>query len=167
MKEKDIFVDYKSHQLILYAEKEDGTYGPIQSGSYISKNYIDDFWLKKKNLEKSLVEKLKEGEISPIYYYMTMDELSEKELAARVKICRSKLRKHLKPEHFPKIKLSLLKRYADVFNIPVVNFFQILIIKKDKEFISNIYKDEKLVNINIEQLPTKNPLVVITRIDDK
>ena len=167
MKEKDIFVDYKSHQLILYAEKEDGSYGPIQSGSYISKNYIDDFWLKKKNLEKSLVEKLKEGEISPIYYYMTMDELSEKELAARVKICRSKLRKHLKPEHFPNIKLSLLKRYADIFNIPVVNFFQILIIKKDKEFISNIYKNEKLVNINIEQLPTKNPLVVITRIEDK
>ena len=43
MKEKDGKVDYKQHELILYVEKEDDTYGPITTGSYISEKYFDDF----------------------------------------------------------------------------------------------------------------------------
>ena len=167
MKEKDIYVDFKPQQLIIYAEKDDGSFGPVQTGSYLSKNYLDDFWLKKKNLEKSLVDKLKEGEISPIFYYMSMIELSEEELAARVKISTSKVKKHCKPEHFEKIKISLLKRYAVVFDIPVVNMFQIIVVKRAKEVISNIHKYEKDSKLNIEQIPTKNPLIVITKIEEK
>jgi len=44
MKEADAKVEYQEHQMLLYVEKSDGSYGPLQTGSYMSKNYIDDFW---------------------------------------------------------------------------------------------------------------------------
>ena len=51
MKEKDGYVDCPQQQVILYVEKEDGTYGPIQTGSYITSNFLDDYELKRKHLE--------------------------------------------------------------------------------------------------------------------
>ncbi|UCG27754.1 MAG: hypothetical protein JSV24_12410, partial [Bacteroidales bacterium] len=84
MKEKDLYVDYKPQQHIYYVEKEDNKYGPIISGSFLAKNYLDDYWFKQKNLEMSLRNKILEGEISPVYYYMTLQELSIADLALRV-----------------------------------------------------------------------------------
>ena len=46
MKEKDLYVDYKPQQLIYYVEKEDASYGPLLSGSYISKHYLHDYYEK-------------------------------------------------------------------------------------------------------------------------
>jgi len=86
MKEKDIKIDFKPHQLIVYAEKDDNSFGPVQTGSYISKNYLDDFRQKHTHLDETLIEKLKAGEISPVYYYMMMEDLSVSELAARTGI---------------------------------------------------------------------------------
>ena len=43
MKEKDILTNFKDQQLILYAEKEDNTIGPVQTGSYLAGNYLDEY----------------------------------------------------------------------------------------------------------------------------
>ena len=40
MKEKDGIIDCPQQQLILYVEKEDGTYEPLQTGSYLTKNSL-------------------------------------------------------------------------------------------------------------------------------
>ncbi len=53
MKEKDGYSECPEQQVILYVEKEDGKYEAIQTGSYLSANYLDDFFLKRKNLEKN------------------------------------------------------------------------------------------------------------------
>jgi len=154
MKEQDVLVDYQPQQLILYAEKEDGSYGPIQTGSFISKNYIDDFWLKQKNLQESLMKQLSNNEISPIQYYMTLVDLSPAELASRVGVRTCRVKKHLKPDTFNKIRIALLHKYATVFNVPIANFFQ-LIVKKNE------------TDPNIEQRATKNNNIVITKIQEK
>lgn len=167
MKEKDAHIDFIQQQCIMYVEKKDGTYGPMQTGSYITKNYLDDFWLKQGNLEESLVHKLKEGEISSVFYYMTLEELSPAELASRVKISKRKVKKHLIPVHFQKIKLSLLKRYADVFNIPVANMFQIIITRQDKYWKSHFKQENNNKKMTIEQRKTKNPFVVVTKFEEK
>lgn len=167
MKEKDAHIDFIQQQCIMYVEKKDGTYGPMQTGSYITKNYLDDFWLKQGNLEESLVHKLKEGEISSVFYYMTLEELSPAELASRVKISKRKVKKHLIPVHFQKIKLSLLKRYADVFNIPVANMFQIIITRQDKYWKSHFQQENNNKKMIIEQIKTKNPFVVVTKFEEK
>ena len=70
MKEKDALVDFKEYQIVLFTEKDDNTYGPTQTGSYISSKYLDDFREKKKRLDDQESEKWKKGEISPIYYYI-------------------------------------------------------------------------------------------------
>ena len=156
MKEKDLYVDYKPQQHVYNVEKEDQQYGPIISGSYLAKNYLDDYYLKQKNLELSLRTKVIEGEISPIEYYMTLQELSNADLAARVNIRRARLKKYLKPEFFNRIRLPLLKKFAEVFDIPIANFFQVLITREDERSI-----------LDINQLNTKNPTFVVTKIESK
>ena len=70
MKEKDVYAEFPEQQVIVYIEKEDGTYDAIQTGSFISANYIDDFFLKRNNLEKALQEKIDKGEINAIGYFI-------------------------------------------------------------------------------------------------
>ena len=156
MKEKELYVDYKPQQHVYYVEKEDEQYGPIISGSYLAKNYLDDYYLKQKNLELSLRKKVIEGEISPIEYYRTLQDLSIADLAARVRIRRNKLKKYLNPEFFNKIHIPLLSKFAEVFDIPVANFFQVL-----------ITREEERSTLDINQLNTKNPTFVVTKIESK
>jgi len=49
MKEKDLYVDFEPQQSVYYVEKDDESYGPIVSGSYLSKNYLNDFFEKRKS----------------------------------------------------------------------------------------------------------------------
>jgi DNA-binding Xre family transcriptional regulator len=119
MKEKEGIIDCPEQQLILYVEKEDGSFGPIRTGSYLTKNYIDDYFEKRQKLEASLKEQIINDIISPVAYYMTLEDLTVKELASRVGITKNKVRRHMRPERFGDIPLDLLKKYADVFNVAV------------------------------------------------
>jgi hypothetical protein len=119
MKEKDGYIDCPQQQVILYVEKEDGKYGPIQTGSYITRNFLDDYELKRKHLELTLRNKIQNKEVSPIYYYMVLEDLTISELAARVKLRKTKVKKHLEYESFHSIRNEILTQYADVFNVSV------------------------------------------------
>jgi len=119
MKEKEIRVDYKAHEVILYAEKEDHSYAPVQTGASLTAQYLDDFFLKKQNLERELKEEMKKGAISPVYYYMLMQDIGIGDLAKRIGISKRKLRKHFRPEVFAKLDEGMLEKYAVVFGIQV------------------------------------------------
>jgi hypothetical protein len=119
MKEKDSRVDCPQQQVILYVEKEDGKYGPVQTGSYLTANYLDDYELKRKNLEESLKARVMKEEVSPVYYYMVLEDLTLSELAARVGLRKGKVRKHLRPEYFKELTKETLQAYADVFDVDV------------------------------------------------
>ena len=133
MKEKDGYVDCPQQQVIIYVEKEDGKYGPIQTGSYITSNYLDDYELKRKNLEEFLKKKIQCGEISPIHYYMVLEDLTISELAARVRLRKGKVKKHLRHEYFHLISAESLKLYADVFNVAVDDLVQLMNAPHEKE----------------------------------
>jgi hypothetical protein len=165
MKDKDVLVDFKPQQLIIYAEKSDGSFGPVQTGSYMSKNHIDDFYNIVDNHNKSLIGKLKKGEISPIHYFMSVEELTVPELAARVGISKYSLRKHLDPKGFQRISVSMLMRYAQVFNIPLANFFQIINTREDmKWYMGYLEESGKSQAVLISQSKTDNSLIVETKI---
>ncbi|MCX6281312.1 MAG: hypothetical protein NTU51_05065 [Bacteroidetes bacterium] len=119
MKEKDGYSDCPEQQVILYVEKEDGKYGAMQTGSYISANYIDDFFFKRGNLEKTLQEKIERGEINAIEYYRVLEELTVSELASRAGMMKWTVKRHLKPGNFNKIREASLKKYSEVFNVPI------------------------------------------------
>ena len=154
MKEKELYVDFKPQQLVYYVEKEDDSYGPVMSGSYLSKNYLDDYFEKMEKLEKSLREQLKNGEISPVYYYMILQELGEGDLASRAGVSKRNLKKHFQMKNFIKLKLSQIKKYADAFDIPVAAIFQLMI---NKQEISK--------KLSIEQIITQNPYFVVTKVE--
>ena len=156
MKEKDLYVEFDPHKLVYYAEKEDNSYGPIISGSYLSANYLDDHWMKRKNLEEKLRKQVIANEISPIFYYMTYLEMGPKDLASRANMSMRKLSKTFKPEGFNKLKVAQLKRFADIFNIPVFSLFQTFLIK-----------DEDHEKLELQQAATDNELYHITIINLK
>jgi len=133
MKEKDGYTDCPQQQVILYVEKEDGKYGPIQTGSYLTRNFLDDYELKKKHLEVSLRKKIQDKEVSPIYYYMVLEDLTLSELAARVKLRKAKVRKHLEYRSYDSIKSEILKQYTDVFNVSVDDLNQLMNHPSEKE----------------------------------
>lgn len=154
MKEKELTIDFNLQPLVLYVEKEDGSYGQIISSSYLAKNYIDDYFNKVKKWDKGLKEQLEKGEISPVYYYLIMQSLGEGDLASRMKISKRKLRKHFQMEHFVKMSLATLKRYADVFDIPVSSMLHFMVINE---------KDQK--KLSIKNLESRNPYFIVSKIE--
>lgn len=125
MKENDLKIEINEHPLAMFAEKEDGTYGAVETGSYMVENYIEDFWKKQLHFKNSALEKLKSAQISPIAFYMEIFNMAEADLASRVGIGAGKVKKHCTMEGFEKVKMGLLKKYADVFDITVAEFFRL------------------------------------------
>ncbi|MDB4334846.1 hypothetical protein OAA06_00655 [bacterium] len=156
MKEKDLYVEFEPQKSVYYVEKEDDSYGPIVSGSQLSANYLDDFWEKKGKLEQSLRKQLINNEISPVFYYMTLQELGPKDLAGRMSMSYRRLKKLFDPKGFKKLSIGQAGTLADIFNIPVANLFQ-----------NFLLKDEDRDKLVIEQAMTENKLYHITKVSVK
>lgn len=148
MKEKDARVQ-GGHRMVVYVEKEDRSYGPLETGSYMVTNYYEDFTEKRHRLEEECRRRLTQGEISPVGYYMILTNITEADLASRVGVSRRKLRRHAEPGGFEKMDLSTARKYAETFNIPVANLFQLL--EREGE------------GVDIAQEGTGHPLVTVTR----
>jgi hypothetical protein len=167
MKEKEGFVDYPEQQMILYVEKDDGKYGPMQTGSYISANYMDDYVYKRRNLEIELRDQLVAGAISPVKYYMVLEELTLSELSARAGIRKGRVKKHLDPKQFGCVTADELLHYSSVFNIPVANLLQVVLVSARGRFESNLILENKAEHISVEHSPTANPYIVLTKIEER
>ncbi|MGD9200523.1 MAG: helix-turn-helix transcriptional regulator [Chitinispirillia bacterium] len=146
MKEKDVCIEHREHQIKLFVEKDDGSIDMIQTGSYIAKNYIDDFWKKQKHFKKTALKQLINNEISSIAYYIIIREIGIADVAVRIGVSTAQVKKHMKSNYFKNIKLELAQKYADVFGVPVANLFQIPM------------EDEE--SLNIIQTETDNPFIV-------
>lgn len=162
MKEKDAYIEYEPQQLIMYVEKDDGTFGPIQTGSFISKNYLDDFWEKMLKLRKSLLEKLKNNEITSVYFYKIIHDFNDVELARRAGIPVYKVKKHQKVKSFKNIRLSDLQKYAYAFDVPVSNLFQAVVVEDNENKAETELDKQPII---VKQIKTDNPNLVITKIE--
>ena len=163
MKEKEAFIDYEPHQLLLYVEKEDGTFGPMVTGSHLSKNYIDDFFDKMEKLRLSLLNQLKECQISPIEYYRIIHDFNVYELSSRAGLSIFKVKKHLKLKGFQKATVSDLLKYAEVFDVPVSNLFQVITVDgRDSDSKDGKSHESKF---RVKQTKTQNPSLVITKFE--
>jgi hypothetical protein len=165
MKEKDLVVDCPYQQVILYAEKVDGTYGPFQTGSYMTGYHISEHFKITDNLNKSLLDQLRNGEISPVYYFMMIEGLTVPELAGRTGISKACVRRHITPSGFQKMRISSLKRYAEVLNIPLANMFQIINTIEDGNWDMGYQGGiNHSKSGSITQIKTENPLLIETRV---
>ncbi len=152
MKEKDSRID-SSHQLVLYVEKEDQSYGPVQTGSYMVENYLDDFFDKKQRLKEERLQQLRDAKISPLAYYKDLVDIGEGDLASRVGISKRKLRHHMTPAGFGTITVDILERYSTVFGVPVAQLFQIILC--DDETIAVQTQRTKLTSVVVSSIDRK------------
>jgi hypothetical protein len=139
VKEKDILIKSDNKQIVLYAEKEDGTYGQVQTGPYMLTNFQDDYWAKIDGIEETCRQKVLAGVISPIDYWRQIRMMTVADLASRVGLSQGAVKKHFLPDHFKKMNAEIRKRYGEIMGIPETAFDTIT-----KEFTMRvIYKDNQ------------------------
>jgi hypothetical protein len=165
MKEEDLVINCPHQQVVLYAEKGDGTYGPFQTGAYMAGINISEHFRITDNHNKILLEQLKSGKISPVYYFMMIEGLTVSELAGRTGISKFRVKRHLTPAGFRKMRIATLRRYTDIFNIPLANMFQVINTIEDRNWdmgYQGEIDDSKIGSIS--QVKTNNPLVIVTEV---
>lgn len=140
----------RGHQLVIYVEREGAGYGPVQTGSYMASEFIDDFFEKRERYRRACLGRLEAGEISAVDYYLRILDMAEADLAARVGVSRRTVRRHLTPGGFGEIDLALARRYAEVFGVPVANLFQVIAVQD--------------AGLAVRQERTANPLLTRTRV---
>jgi hypothetical protein len=98
---------------------------------------------------------------------MVLVDLSLSELSSRAGIRKSRVKKHLEPGHFCDATVDELSRYAAVFNVPLANLLQVILVGKEGQYESQYILEDKTGNLAITQSATGNPYVVLTKIEER
>lgn len=105
---------------VQYAVDENGKYVKTFSKGWEPKNIVNDIaWQDIQERTKIANEKIKDGKASPILYFMEKNQMNVSLLADYAELSKWRVRRHLKPKGFKKIKPKHLETYAKVFEIPV------------------------------------------------
>ncbi len=104
---------------IRYAVDDDGRYVLCPSSGWEPANIANQqAWeLIRKQVEEVL-KKIEAGELSPLAYHMTKNQMDEGLLAKYAGISCWRVKRHLRPSVFKRLRKSVLERYARVFDIP-------------------------------------------------
>ncbi|OIP05575.1 MAG: hypothetical protein AUJ97_00535 [Bacteroidetes bacterium CG2_30_32_10] len=120
---------------LCYAIDEDGNYKQVLSIGWNPKNEAMKLALQ---LVDEQVENTKqaviEGKLSPLAYYMEKNMMDVKLLSQYTGIPKRKIRKHLNPNVFFKLKPSLIEQYAKIFNLSIQDLLNIESVKISKPF---------------------------------
>lgn len=105
---------------LCYAVDEDGNYVTVQSSGWSPKNAAMKQAWEEINIkvEKARQEVLK-GERSILAYHMEKNIMTVKLLSQYSGIPRRKVKKHLRPDGFSRMRQNELQRYAEAFNISI------------------------------------------------
>jgi hypothetical protein len=105
---------------VCYVKNESGQYDTeLSTGWETKKVALDEAWKEIERRTSDAREKIKNGEASPILYFMEEKLMDFTVLAGYTGIWKFRIKRHLKPQAFKKLGDSVLKRYADVFEISV------------------------------------------------
>jgi hypothetical protein len=105
---------------LYYAVDENGEYVTVPTCGWAPKNaaLLQAWEVIHEKVEEARQQVL-QGTLSPIAYYMEENIMDVKLLASYIGLPRWKVRRHLKPSGFAKLDERVLRRYADLFRIPV------------------------------------------------
>jgi len=108
------------HLDLYYAVDENGDYVTVPSCGWAPKNaaLLQAWDVIHEKVEEARQQVL-QGKLSPIAYYMEKNIMDVKLLANYIGLPKWKVRRHLKPSGFTKLDEIVLRRYADIFRIPV------------------------------------------------
>ena len=111
---------------ICYAVDDDGNYVMTGSAGWEPKNIANDqAWEIIRDQITETVRKVRSGKLSPLAFFMVSNQMSPALLARYVGFNRWRVQRHLKPSVFKKLKPEILRRYADLFDVPVENLHKV------------------------------------------
>lgn len=111
---------------ICYAVDDDGNYVLTGSEGWEPKNIANDqAWDIIRDQIDETVEKIRSGQRSPLAFFMVTNQMTPALLAKYVGFSRWRVQRHLKPSVFRKLKPDILKRYADLFEVPMESLRQL------------------------------------------
>jgi len=122
MKKKDVPQDpgLDIERKLMYAEDEDGHYVGVQSlGWEVSNVSFSRYWAHVGRTLSEARARIQRGERSPLYYWMRVHQLTEGMLADYVGMWKWRVKRHLRPRGFYKLKPEALARYAEALQTPV------------------------------------------------
>lgn len=124
MKARDVPQDesiLNGNRRACYAEDEHGRYVIVPSRGWSVEKIVNEQAQAeiKRTLEQARRRAL-EGLTSPLDSHMARRQMDVALLAANSGVWRWRVRRHLRPQVFARLKTSLLRRYADALDIGVV-----------------------------------------------
>ena len=118
----------ESTQVIMFDKNDNGECVPVKSGMVLSSsstyNLGEEYYTTRRRELEKLKNEVIEGKISILKLYINHNLMDEKDVAARMRIPSSKLKKFLTLEGFKKIDVKTLINFAGLFNVGVADFFQ-------------------------------------------
>lgn len=125
MKKKEVPQDKSSlnasnSKELCYAVDENGEYTTEKSSGWTPKTIaLDNAIQEIKERAEDAKKRVKEGQTSPIEYYMELNKMDVGILASYVGFFRWQVKRHFKPKVFNKLSNNKLQKYADAFNIGI------------------------------------------------
>jgi len=105
---------------VCYVKDKDGKYTTdLSIGWDVKKQALDNAW---EDINERIAEaaiKVKNGEISPIYYFMEKKLMDLPLLAGYTGFWQWTIKRHFKPEVFKGLSESRLQKYAKAFDVSV------------------------------------------------
>ncbi len=103
---------------VCYVKDENGKYTTdLSQGWEVKKAALDNAWNDINERVNEAAEKIKKGEVSPIYYFMEKNLMDLTVLAGYTGFWKWTIKRHMKPSVYVKLNDEKLKRYATAFNI--------------------------------------------------
>ncbi len=115
----------------VYSLDEDGNYTTVKSVGWDPKNAVmQQAWDNINEKIEETKQKVIEGKLSPIAYYMEKNIMDVGLLSKYMGLWKWTVKKHLRPKHFNKLSEEIIIQYADIFNITPGQLRDINILKK-------------------------------------
>ena len=105
---------------LCYAVDEKGKYVQVFSTGWEPKNAaMKQAWEEIREKVENTRQKVLEGKVSPIAYYMEKNIMNVSILAQYLELPKRKVRRHMKPEGFRNLDKKTIEKYAETFRITV------------------------------------------------
>jgi hypothetical protein len=139
----------KSHRIVLFQTNKKGECVPQITSPEIANEMVDTLYEERADNWKNNKEELNKGNISPVCLFFRYHNMNIKDVASRMQISPSKVKKHLTMKGFMKLDLITLKKYASIFDASIGDFFQFIHIQDNIEIAVNNSKNKITQDIYI------------------
>lgn len=117
---QDKITTYAGYCKLMYATKEEGGYTTITSCGWDAEEFANKQAVLALEEEASIAyEQARQGEKSPLYFYMFYYRHDLVSLSQSVGLFKWRVKRHLELKNFNKLSDRILLRYADIFDLSI------------------------------------------------